>query len=78
MQKSEDGWEWTETSFVEWRTAVNRRLKRIYAISINDAGIDDELLKPHWKEKEPPFAFVLWFGNKYDLDPIQIFGHLGK
>ena len=78
MQKSEDGWGWTETGFAKWRAAVDRRLKRIYAISINDAGIDDALLKPHWEEKEPPFAFVLWFGSKYDLDPSQIFGHLGK
>jgi hypothetical protein len=78
MKKPKDGWEWTETDFSEWRAAVNRRLKNIYAISLNDAGIEDDLLKSHWEEKEPPFAFVLWFGNKYDLDPSAIFGHLGR
>ena len=78
MKKPKDGWEWTGTSFAKWRLAVNRRLKRIYAIGINDAGIGDDVLKAHWEEKEPPFEFVLWFGNKYDLDPIGIFGHLGR
>lgn len=78
MKNSTDGWEWTEIKFVKWRAAVNRRLKDIYAISVADAGIDDEFLKAHWEEKEPPFEFVLWFGNKYDLDPSESFGHLIK
>jgi hypothetical protein len=78
MKNSKDGWEWTEIDFAKWRGAVNRRLKDIYAIGINDAGIDDAYLKSHWEEKEPPFEFVLWFGNKYDLDPRGVFGHLIK
>jgi hypothetical protein len=41
MKKLKDEWAWTEISFASWRAAVNRRLKKIYAITINDAGIDD-------------------------------------
>ncbi|MBR0773746.1 hypothetical protein JQ625_02780 [Bradyrhizobium diazoefficiens] len=74
MRKSNDGWSWTEQSLKEWRNVVDQRLRKVYAISIADAGIDDELLKSHWEEKESPFDFVQWFGNKYDLDPQSIFG----
>jgi hypothetical protein len=78
MKNSEDGWEWTEINFITWRVAVNRRLKNIYVIDLDEAGVDDEFLKSHWEEKEPPSEFVLWFGNKYDLDPSGVFGHLIK
>ncbi|SED64542.1 hypothetical protein [Bradyrhizobium erythrophlei] len=76
MNSLEDGWAWTDMTFSEWSMAVNRGLKDIYAISIADAGIDRKLLKSHWEEKEAPFDFVSWFGNKYDLDPRQMFGHV--
>ncbi|NEU98811.1 hypothetical protein [Bradyrhizobium uaiense] len=76
MNHLEDGWAWTDATFTEWRAAVDRRLEDVYAISIDDAGIDDALLRSHWEEKEAPFEFVSWFGNKYDLDPSQMFGHL--
>jgi hypothetical protein len=36
--------------------------------------MDDEYLMSHWKDKEPPFEFVGWYGNKYDLDPKSAFG----
>lgn len=64
--------------FCQMACGLDRRLKDIYAISLDDAGIDDEFLKPHWEEKEAPFEFVLWFGNKYDLDPSGVFGHFIK
>ena len=74
MGAIKDGWEWTEPSFVNWRDAVNRRLEDIYLITIDDAGIDDERLLSHWEMKQPPYEFVEWFGNKYDLDPKSAFG----
>jgi hypothetical protein len=72
MKPIKDGWTWTETTFANWRTAADRRLKEIYSITLDDAGVDDEFLLTHWKDKEPPFEFVLWYGDKYDLDPIAI------
>jgi hypothetical protein len=72
MKTVEDGWTWTEATFANWRTAADRRLKEIYSITLEDTGVDDEFLQTHWKDKEPPFEFVLWYGNKYDLDPITI------
>jgi hypothetical protein len=74
MKTSKDGWVWTDMSLARWRGWVNLRFRTIYGITINDAGIDDDLLKSHWEDKEPPFEFVLWFGNKYDLDPKSAIG----
>jgi hypothetical protein len=74
MKKLKDDWAWTEISFAKWRSAVNRRLKAIYAITINDAGIDDEFLASHWDMKQSPYEFVEWFGIKYDLDPKSVVG----
>ena len=48
MERIKDGWEWTELSFSEWRNAVNRRLRDVYLITVDDAGIDDERLSSHW------------------------------
>jgi hypothetical protein len=74
MKNLKDGWSWTGADFVEWRRTVDKRLEEIYAITIADAGMDDEYLMSHWKDKEPPFEFVGWYGNKYDLDPKSAFG----
>ena len=74
MKKIKDDWAWTEISFARWRGAVNLRLKEIYVITIDDAGIDDELLTSHWRMKQSPYEFVEWFGIKYDLDPKSVFG----
>ncbi len=74
MKKIADEWTWTEISFAKWCAAVNWRLKKIYVITINDAGIDDELLTSHWEMKQSPYEFVEWFGNKYDLDPKSAVG----
>jgi hypothetical protein len=74
MKTAEDNWAWKEVSFAKWRRAVNRRLKDIYVITIDDAGIDDDRLLSHWQMKQSPYEFVEWFGNKYDLDPKSAFG----
>jgi hypothetical protein len=72
MKALEDGWIWTDMS--KWRAAVDRRLEEVYLITIVDAGIDDEFLKSHWADKQSPFDFVQWYGNRYDLDPKSAFG----
>jgi hypothetical protein len=74
MKEIEDEWTWAEISFSKWRAAVDQRLKNIYVITINDAGIDDEFLTSHWEMKQSPHEFVEWFGNKYDLDPKSAVG----
>jgi len=73
MVKFTDNWRWEETSFREWRKAVNRRLKDIYVVTIDDAGIDSDMLASHWEMKQSPYEFIQWFGNKYDLDPRSRF-----
>jgi hypothetical protein len=62
---------WAEIGFAEWRRAVDQQLEKIFAITIEDAGVDDDFLRAHWEGKESPFEFVLWYGNKYDLDPRE-------
>jgi hypothetical protein len=74
MKSPKDDWSWTDISFAKWRSAVNRRLKEIYLITIDDAGIDDEFLTSHWKTKQSPYEFAEWFGIKYDLDPKSAVG----
>lgn len=54
-------------NFPKWRIAVDKRLLDLYSIIIEDAGIDDDYLKTHWKMKQPPNEFIEWFGVKYDL-----------
>jgi len=61
----------TNMPYPEWREAVDRRLLEIYCITIADAGFDEKYLADHWQSNEEPFEFVEWFGNKYDLDPVQ-------
>jgi DNA-binding transcriptional MocR family regulator len=74
VKKSGDNWAWEETTFPRWRSAVNRRLRDIYVITIDDAGIDNEMLTSHWQMKQSPYAFVECYGIKYDLDPKNAFG----
>jgi hypothetical protein len=66
-----DGWLWVEADFSDWRRIVDLRLEEVYAITIEDVGFEDELLKLHWAQNEPPFEFVRWFGEKYDLEPRE-------
>lgn len=58
-----------EIPYGDWRSAVDERLQKIYCITIEDAGFDEDYLARHWQSNEPAFAFVEWFGNKYDLYP---------
>ena len=74
MKNPKDDWTWTDISFAKWRSVVNRRLKEIYAITIDDAGMDDGFLTSHWEMKQSPNEFVEWFGIKYDLDPKSAVG----
>jgi hypothetical protein len=74
VRKFKDYWTWEEISFARWRQVVNQRLKDIYVIEIDDAGIDNEMLTSHWQMKQSPYEFVEWYGTKYDLDPKSAFG----
>jgi hypothetical protein len=74
MPKPIDHWEWNDPTFAEWRHAVNARLKNVYLITIEDAGIDEQDLRSRWKRKEPPHNYVDWFALKYDLDLKSAFG----
>jgi hypothetical protein len=51
MNPHKDGWSWSEIGFTDWRRVVDLRLNEVYAITIEDAGFDDEFLKSHWDEK---------------------------
>ena len=62
----------TAKSYDDWRITVDQRLYEIYCITIEDAGFDEEYLSAQWRASETPSDFVEWFGNKYDLDRIQL------
>jgi len=59
-------------SYRDWRDAVDQRLRQIYCITVEDAGLDEGYLVGHWQSNETSFEFVEWYGNKYDLDPIPL------
>lgn len=69
MKTLKDDWAWVEIGFVDWQTAVNTRMFDVYAITIDDSGIDDEYLMTHWRMKQSPYEFIEWYGIKYDLTP---------
>jgi hypothetical protein len=71
MKKMKDSWAQVGSSFTERRSAVDRRIKEIYAITIDDAGIADDHLKSHWQTEQSPNEFVEWFGMKFDLEPLS-------
>jgi hypothetical protein len=54
----------------EWCNSVDNRLREIYCITIEDAGLDEDYLMKHWQSDETPLEFVEWYGEKYDLDPV--------
>ena len=54
--------------YAAWKSAVDKCLKSQYAITIEDAGLDDYALIRHWHASEQPKEFVQWYGIKYDLD----------
>ena len=74
MAKKIDHWSWSTMNFQDWRTAVDDRLLDVYLISLDDAGIGDDDLAPHWESNQPPYEFVEWFALKYDLDPKSAVG----
>ena len=61
-------------SFQKWRDVADRRLKDIYLIDFDDAGVDDNYLASHWEAKQSPYEFVEWYALKYDLDPKYAVG----
>lgn len=65
--KLRDDWSWEDIAFAGWRSAVDARLLHVYAITIDEAGIDEDRLISHWEMKRSPYEFVEWFGVKYGL-----------
>jgi hypothetical protein len=59
----------TIVSYTSWRKALDQILERTYAITIEDAGLEDQQLVSYWNGKESPEEFARWFGAKYDLQP---------
>ena len=57
----------TNSSYREWRDAVDRRLHQVYCITIEDAGFNEDYLISHWQSNKSSSEFVEWFGEKNDL-----------
>lgn len=62
-------------SYDGWIKAVDKAMKERYGIDLtNDAGVDEEDCRRHYQgaqeSKESIDEFVIWWGEKYDIDPI--------
>lgn len=58
--------------FETWKAEVDRIMSKDFAIDTIDAGIGEEQLLDYWQWQPSAAAFVGWFAEKYDLDPISI------
>lgn len=56
-----------ETAFIDYWDAVDRELRRHFAIDSWDAGIEPETIASAQEDDWTPQEFALWFGEKYDL-----------
>lgn len=50
-----------------WAKRVGQLLEREYAVTLDDAGLDQEVLDRHYDERSNPADFVRWFAAKFDL-----------
>ena len=50
-----------------WAKKVGQLLERNYAVTAEDAGLDQEVLDRHYDERSDPADFVQWFATKFDL-----------
>lgn len=55
--------------FDEWKRQVDEWYRKIYGITLADAGDSDEDLRRHFPDMEPK-EYVQWIGDKRDLDPV--------
>lgn len=59
-------------TFANWTAKAEARLKRHYAIGLDDAGFDETYLKEAWRDGEAPDEFVERMALKFDLDPVTV------
>jgi hypothetical protein len=59
-----------QPTFENWKREVDDLMHRQYAITIVDAGIDDDGLRKHWGTQSSAGDFVEWFAIKYDLTSV--------
>lgn len=64
-------------SFETWKRRVNNLMTEMFAIDTADAGLDQNELRNYWEHEPSPDAFVIWFGEKYDLYHIVNWGWSG-
>lgn len=52
----------------EWRTQVNATMKKLYGITIEDAGVSVEYLELTSAANHDPREWVEWFAEKHELE----------
>lgn len=57
------------TDFDEWQRAVDAALRQRFGIGIEECAHDQ--LRTSWELGESPADFATWFGEKYDLTPLD-------
>jgi hypothetical protein len=57
-----------------YRYEVSKQMLTVYGIDWDDAGGGNEPLQSTIEDGWSAEEFVDWFGRKYDLDPLCVFG----
>jgi hypothetical protein len=61
----------------QWIDVVSERLQRSYAITLNDAGLDESDIARFYASEPDPQFFVDWFVRKFDLTSLTEIGVSG-
>lgn len=54
-------------TFEDWRDQAEARLMADYCINLDDAGLDDELLRREFAQTPDATDFIAYFAQKFDL-----------
>jgi hypothetical protein len=70
MPKLKDKRSREKLGFPEWRAAVDRRLKGVYAVTTADLDIEESYLKSRWQMELAPEKLAESIADRLNLDAL--------
>lgn len=56
---------------ITYKEAVDSEMLKLFGIDTSAAGIEEERLEKAQANGQTPKEFVIWFGEKYDLERLE-------